>query len=280
MVGLAPLGPPYDSRSPYPPMPYIDTHAHLDQSDFDPDREQTLLRSRQAGVEAVVCVGTTADSSEAAVRLAEADEAVYAAVGIQPNCVAEASPRDWERIVGLVDHPRVVAIGETGLDRYWDFTPIEQQEDSFVRHLDLAARRELPVLIHCRECETDVLAMLRQAAGEKPLRGILHAFSGTPAFAESCLELGLHLSFAGMVSYTNKKFRPLREIAKTVPEDRLLLETDSPYLVPHPLRGKQKRNEPAWIVHTAQALAELRDCPVEALAASTTANARRLFGLP
>lgn len=258
----------------------IDTHAHLDAEEFDADRPAIIARARAAGVEVMVCVGITAESSRAAVRLAEAEAGVFAAVGIHPNYAAEAAPGDWDRVVDLVSHARVVAVGETGLDRHWDFTPFEVQREYFDRHLRLAREHDLPVVIHCREAEADLLPMLREAAARKPLAGVLHAFSGEPSLAEACLELGLHLGFAGAVTYKNKKFAPLREVATRVPDDRLLIETDSPYLVPHPLRGKQKRNEPANVVHTARCLAKLRGQSLDDLTAATSANARRLFGLP
>ena len=261
-------------------MPYVDTHVHLDQEEFDADRDALLARSRQAGVEAIVCVGISADSSQAILRLAETCEGVYAAVGIQPNSSARAAADDWPRIVAMADHRRVVALGETGLDRYWDLAPFELQRDYFDRHLRLAAERGLPVVIHCRHAEADLLPMLRAAAARGPLQGVLHAYSGDAATAAACLELGLYVSFAGMVTYKNKKFQPLRAVAATIPDDRILIETDSPYLVPEPLRGKQKPNEPAHVVYTAGCLAELRGVSVEQFAAQTTANARRLFGLP
>ena len=149
----------------------------------------------------------------------------------------EAAPGDWDRIVAMVDHTRVVALGETGLDRYWDFTPFDVQQDYFDRHLSLGQQRDLPVVIHCRDCDDDVVAMLREASRRGPVRGLIHAFSGSAAMAEECLAMGLSVSFAGMVSYRNKKFQPLRAVAAGIDADRLLLETDSPYLVPHPLRG-------------------------------------------
>jgi TatD DNase family protein len=260
-------------------MVLFDTHAHLDQPEFDDDRDAVIARSIEAGVENTLCVAISADSSQAVVSLAEAHNALHAAVGIQPNYGAEAAPGDWDRIVALADHPRVVAVGETGLDRHWDFTPFDVQQDYFDRHLRLAQQRDLPVVIHCRLAEADLLPMLRDAAARGPLSGILHSFSGDAAFAEACLELGLYVSFAGMATYTNKKFGPLRAVAATIPDDRILIETDSPYLTPHPLRGKQKRNEPANLVHTARCLAELRDTPPQRFAALTTANARRLFRL-
>ncbi|MBN2218342.1 MAG: TatD family hydrolase [Pirellulales bacterium] len=260
-------------------MRLIDTHAHLDDSSFDGDRDAVIERAGAAGLERILCVGISADTSEMAIGLAERYGLVVAAVGIQPNTCVEAAPGDWDRVVRLAGHPRVVALGETGLDRYWDTTPIDVQRDYFDRHLRLSRERDLPVAIHCREAEADVLPMLRQAAACGPLRGLIHAFSGSAAMAEECLSLGLYLSFAGSVTYTNQKFKPLRELAARVPADRLLLETDSPYLTPHPLRGKLKRNEPAQVALIAADLAALRGCPVEELSSQTTANARRLFRL-
>ena len=262
------------------PSSFVDTHAHLDQAEFAADRDAVLARARQAGVEAIICPGVGAASSEAVVRLAAECDGVFAAVGIQPNYGAEAGPGDWNRIVALAGQRRVVALGETGLDRHWDYTPMAVQMDYFDRHLRLGQDRELPLIIHCREAEADVLEMLRAAAARGPLRGVLHAFSGDCAFAEACLGLGLHISFAGAVTYTNKKFAALRDAGAMVPADRLVLETDSPYLMPHPLRGKEKRNEPAHVLLTARVLAELRGQPLEAVAAQTTVNARRLFRLP
>ena len=257
----------------------IDTHAHLDAEEFHPDRDEVIARSRQAGVEAIVCPAISADSSEAVVRLAAAGPAIYAAVGIQPNYCGQASKGDWDRVVGLVENPRVVAIGETGLDRYWDFTPFEVQQDYLDRHLHLAQARGLPVILHCRDAEADLVPMLREAAARGPLAGVLHSFSGDRATAEECLALGLLVSFSGAVTYMNRKFEPLRAIAAAVPDDRILIETDSPYLVPHPLRGKLKRNEPAHLALTAGSLAELRGCSRGHLDALTTANARRVFRL-
>jgi len=258
---------------------FVDSHAHLDLEDFDLDRPAVIARAHEAGVAAMICPGITADSSRAAVQLSEAEPSVYAAVGIQPNYCGQAAPGDWDRVAALADHARVVAIGETGLDRHWDFTPFAVQREFFDRHLRLAQARGLPVIVHCREAEADVLPMLREAAGRGPLEGVLHAFSGDRAWAQQCLALGLYVSLAGAVTYTNRKFDALREAARAIPEDRLLIETDSPYLVPHPLRGRQKRNEPAHLVLVARCLAELRGVTLERLAAQTAANARRLFGL-
>jgi TatD DNase family protein len=257
-------------------MPLFDTHAHLDQEEFNADREVVMRRAVAAGVAHILCVGVDAASSAAAVQLAEKYTQVFAGVGIHPNSTA-AAPGDWDRILKLLDHPRVVALGETGLDRYRDAAPLELQREYFLRHLQLSRERSLPVVIHCRDAWDDLLPLLRAASAEGPLRGIMHAMSGDAATAEECVALGLHISFAGNVTYKNKKFEPLRAAAAVVPAERLLVETDSPYLTPEPLRGKQQRNEPANVLHTAAFLARLRGIPSEEFDEQTTENARRLF---
>ena len=253
----------------------IDTHAHLDLEEFDQDRLQVIERAAEAGVAAIVAVAITADSSRAALRLADRHDLIHAAVGIHPNSCGEAAPGEWEEIRRLVERPGVVAVGETGLDTYRDFAPLELQRDYFHRHLRLAAWRRLPIIIHCRDAEQEILAMLREARSRGELSGILHSFTGSAEVAAECIELGLHIGFAGMVTF--KKSDALRAVAATIAADRILVETDSPYLSPHPLRGK--RNEPANVVHTARLLAEVRGVTFEEFAAQTTENARRLFGL-
>lgn len=260
-------------------MPYFDTHAHLDADEFSADRDEAILRARAAGVETMLCVAVSAASSQAVLQLADQYD-LPAAVGIHPNSAAEAAEDDWKRIVAMADHPRVVALGETGLDRYRDFAPLPLQQEYLDRHLQLARQRGLPVILHCRDAAAELMPMLRAAAAAGPLCGILHAFSGDPAWAADCISLGLHVSFAGNVTYSNKKFDPLRAAARIVPDDRLLIETDSPYLVPQAFRGRQKRNEPANLLQTAAFLAELRGVSVERLAGLTAGNARRLFRLP
>ena len=259
---------------------WIDTHCHLDDAALAGDVDVVIQRAVAAGVARMITVGTSAASSLAAVEWAARYPAVHAAVGIQPNAVAEAAPDDWDRIAELATRPRVVAIGETGLDRHWDFTPFELQCDVFDRHLRLAQSLGLPVVIHCREAWDEMLAALRRAAQRGPLRGVMHAFSGDAAQASECVALGLHVSLAGNVTYTNRKFAALIEAAAAVPLDRLVLETDSPYLVPQPLRGRLRRNEPAHLLYTAEQVAALRGLSLGELAEATTANARRLFVLP
>lgn len=254
-------------------MPLVDTHCHLDQEEFDSDRETALDRAHVAGVDLILSVGTTAVSSEVTVELAATHSGVFAAVGIQPNYAAQAEPGDWERVVSLLDRPKVVALGETGLDRHWDYSPFDVQQDYFDRHLQLAQDRDLPFIVHTRESDADVLEMLREAHRRGPLRGVMHSFTGTAATAAECLELGMYISFAGMVTF--KKSQALREVAARVPDNRILVETDSPYLSPHPLRGK--RNEPANLVHTAACLAEVHGKSLTEFAQLTTNNARALF---
>lgn len=257
-------------------MHLFDTHAHLDDEKFHDDLPAVLERAAAAGLERIVTVGITAASSAACVKLAADHDLLVATVGIQPNHVAEAAPDDWDKIVTLAGESHVVGLGETGLDRYWDFTPFAQQEDYFARHLDLSRKTGLPVVIHCREADADVARMLRDDFNKHgPVRGVMHSFCGDAEMAKTCLEMGLYISFAGMVTY--KKSTALREVAKTIPLDRLVIETDSPYLAPVPKRGK--RNEPAFVVHTAECLAKERDLEVKRFGEETTRNARRLFGL-
>lgn len=255
----------------------IDTHAHLDDEQLVADLPAVLERARAAGVTTVISIATTAASSAACVAMAERHAELFATVGIHPNNIMQAAATDWDAVVALVERPRVVGIGETGLDRHWHDTPFEVQEEYFIRHLELGRRYGRPVVIHCREAETDMLRVLRQEFDRHgPIRGVMHSFVGDAAMAEACRAMGLYLSFAGMLTYKNAA--DLRETAAQQPVDRLLVETDSPYLSPVPLRGK--RNEPAHVVHTAACLAGLLGVPPDELAERTSANARALFALP
>jgi TatD DNase family protein len=258
-------------------VPLIDTHAHLDAEQFADDLPAVLDRARAVGVETMIAIATSAPSSAVCVSLAARHGELFATVGIHPNNIMQASPTAWDEVLALVENERVVGIGETGLDRHWDDTPFPVQEEYFVRHLELARRCHRPVVIHCREAEADMLRVL-QAEFDRhgPIRGVMHSFVGDAAMAGACRAMGLHLSFAGMLTYKNAA--TLRETAAQQPLDRVLVETDSPYLSPVPLRGK--RNEPAHVVHTAACLAGLLGIAVERLAEQTTHNARQLFGLP
>ncbi len=252
----------------------FDTHAHLDDEQLRDKLDELMLRAAEAGVVTMLAVGTTAASSAAAVAIAERWPQVYAAVGIQPNYGAAATAEEWPRIVELATHPRVRAIGETGLDQHWDYTPFDVQRELFERHMQLAQQVDLPLIVHMRDCGEAAAAMLRSARRRGPLRGVMHSFTGDLETAQQCLELGLHISFAGMVTF--KKSDALRATAAEIPADRILIETDSPYLTPHPCRG-QHPNEPSRIIHTARCLAEVRGTTLAAFAAQTTSNARTLF---
>jgi TatD DNase family protein len=254
----------------------IDTHAHLDDDRFAADRPAVVARAAAAGLERVVTIGTDAATSTRNVELASQFPLLRAAVGLQPNHVAEAQPGDWDAIRELVRHPTCVAVGETGLDRYWDRAPFPLQEDYFARHLALARETGKPVVIHCREAEADVVRMLRAEVDARgPVAGVMHSFTGDATTARSCLEMGLYISFAGMVTYKNAE--DLRQVAATVPLDRVLVETDSPYLAPVPVRGK--RNEPAYVVHTADCLARVLGVARDVIDEHTTRNARTLFSV-
>lgn len=261
---------------PQPAAPALlyDTHAHLDQKVFADDLAELLARAKQSAVSRMLVVGVTAASSRDCVALAAKHEALGAAVGIQPNYVAEAGPDDWDTVVELAKDPEAIAIGETGLDRYWKDTPFDLQQDYFDRHLRLSQAIGLPFIVHMRECEEDIMVMLREARSRGALRGVMHSYTGGVEMAAECVELGMHISFAGMVTF--KKSHELREVAKTIPAERILVETDSPYLSPEPVR-KIRRNEPAHVRHTAELLANERGEDFEVFAAQTTANAESLF---
>lgn len=256
-------------------MQLIDTHCHLDEDAFADDVEAVVQSALDQGVSAIVTIGTDANSSRRSVELAERFPSVHAVVGIHPNYTAAAVDGDWDVIEELSQASSVVAVGETGLDRYWDYAPAELQRDYFVRHLELSRRIEKPFVVHCRDADDEVREMLRQDAQHGPLNGVMHSFCQTRESAEECLSLGMHLSFTGMLTF--KRNDELRTIAGCLPKDRLFVETDAPYLAPVPFRGK--RNEPAYVQHTLNSLAEAHGVTAEEMAEITTANACRFFGI-
>lgn len=253
----------------------FDTHAHLHFPEFAGDLAAVLERARAAGVRRMLTIGTDVATSRAAVALAAREPDVWAAVGFHPHDAAEADPAALAEIERLAAAPRVVAIGECGLDFFRDRSPREDQERCFRAQLALARRAGKPVLIHCRDAHAETLAILAEE-GVAATGGIMHCFSGDTAIARRCLDLGLLVSLAGPVTYP--KARALPEVATFVPADRLVVETDCPFLPPQPYRGK--RNEPAYLAVTAARVAELRGEPLEALAARTTENARTLLRVP
>jgi TatD DNase family protein len=255
-------------------MSLFDTHAHLDDEQLAADVAGVVQRAAAVGVTRILAVGTTAESSRHCLACAEKHSGVWSSAGIHPNHAAEAQPGDWDEIVRLSGEQQVVALGETGLDLYWKDTPLAVQQDYFDRHIRLSQSTGLPFIVHLRETATEILTMLREARQRSPLGGVMHSFTGTAEQAAEFLDLGMHISFAGMVTF--KKSDELRATAAAIPADRILVETDSPYLSPEPFRGKRP-NEPARVVHTAECLAQVRGVTLEDFARQTTANAQALF---
>jgi TatD DNase family protein len=253
----------------------IDSHAHVDGPEFDGDRDEVLARARAAGVARIVVIGAVGspESAERAVALAERDPEIWATVATHPHDVAQMTPAWWEVHDRLARHPRVVAVGETGLDYHYDHSPREVQREAFARFIDLARAVDKPVVCHIRDAHDDARDILR-AGGVA--RCVIHCFTGTVEDARAYAELGYYVSFSGIVSY--KTAQGLRDAVPVVPHDRLLIETDCPYLAPVPRRGK--RNEPAFLTHTAEVVARCSGMSFEDLAAVTTRNACRVFGLP
>lgn len=256
-------------------MNLVDSHCHLDDEKFDADRDAVIGRARTAGVERMMAIGTGdgPPDLEAALRLARPHDFIYATVGVHPHDAAKATPGTFEKLSQLANEPKVLAIGEIGLDYHYDFSPRNVQHRIFARQLELAAAARKPIVIHTREAWADTLALVREHG--LPFGGIMHCFTGGPKEAEEALDVGFHLSFGGILTFP--KADDIREAAAGTPEDRLLIETDSPYLAPIPHRGK--RNEPAFLVETARRLAQLRATPIENIAAITTQNFNRLFQL-
>jgi TatD DNase family protein len=249
----------------------VDSHCHLDDKQFSEDRDAVIERAIAAGVERMMAIGTgdgPADP-ETAIRLADRYPFFFATVGVHPHDAAKVEPDTFDRLRDVVKHPKVLAVGEIGLDYHYDFSPRDIQRDVFIRQLELAREAGKPVVIHTREAWSDTTAILceRYYGG-----GIFHCFTGGPAEAQEALDLGFHLSFGGVLTFP--KSDALREAARMVPLDRILVETDAPYLAPVPHRGK--RNEPAFLVETVRRLAAVREIPLEDLAAATTRNFDRL----
>jgi TatD DNase family protein len=253
----------------------IDSHCHLDSAEFDQDRDAVIERALAAGVEHMMAIGTGngPPDLEAGLRLAEKHSAFYATAGIHPHDASKAKPDDFKRLADLMEHPKALAVGEIGLDYHYDFSPREVQKSAFIEQMGIAASAKKPIVIHTREAWDDTLTLIEQHWAPHGIGGIMHCFSGGPEEARRALELGFYLSFGGIVTFP--KALALQDAAKAAPGDRILIETDAPYLAPVPKRGK--RNEPALIVHTARKLAELRGQSYEELCNATTENFRRLL---
>ncbi len=256
-------------------MSLIDSHCHLDHEQFDADREAVIERALAAGVEHMVAIGTGdgPPDLEAGIRIADRHPPFYATVGVHPHDAAKATPETFRRLASLLAHPKVIALGEIGLDYHYDFSPREIQRTAFIEQMSIAREAAKPIVIHTREAWDDTLALLREHWAPSGLGGIMHCFSGGAAEAQQALDLGFCLSFGGIVTFP--KALELQEVARHAPADRILIETDAPYLAPVPKRGK--RNEPAYILQTARKLADLRGESLESIATVTSANFRRLF---
>ncbi len=255
-------------------MNVIDSHCHLDAAVFDADREAVIRRALDAGVEYMVAIGSGdgPPDLEAGIRLAEAHDFIYATVGVHPHDASKATEETWSRLESLAAHAKVVAIGEIGLDYHYDLSPRETQRAVFVRQLELARDAALPIVIHTREAWDDTIELVKAHWPAGALGGVFHCFSGGPAEAEQALGLGFMLSFSGIITFS--KAGEVRAALRQTPLERLLIETDAPYLAPVPWRGK--RNEPAFVVETAKKVAEIKGLALEEVAAATSANWKRL----
>ncbi len=253
---------------------FFDSHCHLTAEQFDADRADVIQRALDAGVTRMLTLATDVASSRAVIELAEQYEGVYAAIGIHPESVAQATETDLTVIRELAAHPKVKAIGEIGLDYYWDKTTAARQQTFFEKQLELAAELGLPVAIHDRDAHDKILETLvqKQALG---IRGVLHAFSGTLEMAQRAIVLGYVVSFGGPVTFKNNHQTP--PLVEQLPLERILIETDSPYLTPHPFRGK--RNEPAHVLVVAERIGKLKGLETGQIATQTTKNAQTLFNV-
>ncbi|HVO60038.1 MAG TPA: TatD family hydrolase [Terriglobales bacterium] len=262
---------------------FIDSHAHLEGKRFDQDREQVISRAHEAGVEVILAIGIGdgPGTLDCAIKLAEHFPQMYATTGIHPHEAQLARESDFAEMESLARHPKVIAWGEIGLDYFYDHSPRDVQAKVFARQMELARAAKLPIIVHCRASEgsenawDDTIRLLTENWGSSGLGGILHCFSGTLAHAQAALDLGFMISFAGNVTFP--KAQPIRDVAKEIPLDRILIETDSPFLAPIPHRGK--RNEPAFVVETARVLADIRGLSVDEIGARTSRNFYRFFSL-
>jgi TatD DNase family protein len=253
----------------------VDSHCHLDSSDFDVDRDEVIERALEAGIEQLVAIGTGEGppDMEAGIRMAERYPMLLATVGVHPHDAGKATEPILNRVSDLLAHPKVIAIGEIGLDYHYDFSPREAQKQVFIEQMRIAAQQRKPIIIHTREAWEDTFALIEEHWAPFNLSGIMHCFSGSQKEATRALALGFYLSFGGIVTFP--KATELQKVAATAPLDRILLETDSPYLAPVPKRGK--RNEPSFVSYTAQKMATLRNITLEQVATATTTNFKTLI---
>lgn len=254
----------------------IDTHAHIDMDAYDSDRQEVIQRARESGVDYIVNIGCDVESAYRSVELAEQYEFIYATAGIHPHDVKSINGTTYDELRSLLAHPKVIALGETGLDFYKNYSPHDVQIAHFRKQIELAKELNKPLIIHSRDAKDDTLGILSEYYKDPDGRaGIFHCFSGDQEMADRALAMGFYISFSGAVTFKNAE--ELREVAKTIPADRLFAETDCPYLTPVPMRGK--RNEPAYVNHTANKLAEIRGVTTEDIERTTALNFFELFGI-
>lgn len=251
----------------------VDSHCHLDFADFRDDLEAVVTRAGAAGVGTMVTICTHLSRFAGVLSIAERFDPVYCTAGVHPHEAAREGVRSAEPLLRLAEHPKVIGFGESGLDFYYEHSPRPAQEGSFRTHIAAAREAGLPLVVHTRDADEEMMRILAEEHAAGPFTGVLHCFSSGRQLAEMAVDLGLYISFSGILTFN--KAEELREVAAALPLERLLVETDAPFLAPVPKRGK--RNEPAFVVHTAAALAEVRGMEVEALAAATTDNFFRLF---
>ncbi|MDT9027784.1 TatD family hydrolase [Rossellomorea yichunensis] len=252
----------------------FDTHVHLNAEQFDEDLEEVISRAREAGVEKMVVVGFDRPTINRAMELIEQYEFLYASIGWHPVDAIDMKDEDLAWIEELSNHPKVVAIGEMGLDYHWDKSPKDVQKEVFRKQIHLAKKVKLPIIIHNRDATQDIVDILREEGAEE-VGGIMHCFSGSPEIAQECVDMNFYISLGGPVTFKNAK-KP-KEVAKEIPLEKLLIETDCPYLAPHPNRGK--RNEPAYVKLVAEQIAELKEITLEEVENITTKNAKKLFNI-
>jgi len=249
----------------------VDSHCHLDFSDFAPEREAIIARAQAAGVETMLTITTRLDEFDKVLAITEANEGIWCSVGAHPHEAKDHAALAPQQLVVLTAHPKVVGLGETGLDFHYDLSPRDTQERVFRAHIEASCTTGLPLIVHAREADREIARILDET---RPPAGVMHCFSSGRALAEAALALGFYISISGIVTFRNAE--ELRSIVRDLPLDRLLVETDAPYLAPVPYRGK--RNEPAFVAATAAAVAELKGIEPEELAEITSANFFRLFG--
>ncbi|MDY0874255.1 TatD family hydrolase [Dongia rigui] len=251
----------------------VDSHCHLDFEDFGSDFDAVLARAKESGVARMLTICTRVTKFEQVLKIAEASDNIRCTVGIHPHEAENEPDVDVARLAELAKHPKVVGIGEAGLDYFYDKSPRQRQQEVFATHIEASRVTGLPIVVHSRDADEDTVRLLQDGAKKGGLTGVIHCFTSTQYLADAALEMGFYISLSGIVTF--KSAAALRDVAKTIPHDRLLVETDSPYLAPIPMRGK--RNEPAFVTHTAGFVADFLGMPLADLAAKTTANFDRLF---